>query len=352
MKLYALFALAISAGTWSGASVAVSALECSGCTAKQEEDKVRNRPSGNGYFFVYNLPQARVRKFLTYLTADDGLRSAEGENLRGIDGIEIARFATTPDGDAGERPKEGSKAAGWVRVLEEYPVDPGVQEIFNTMVQVERESPGMIRGEQRTRVPIGNVGQYPSDQGLGPRDYDPRLIAWDSAGQGEFNRFIERMSEKLESRESANSLHPSLGKVLFGVHGKSKSVTVSFGSGGYGVGVSWERVGSSVKIKVCDSKENCVWLTLGSDGNGNISLVFEKVVDDTETPLPAESSAPRVRWSQAGGQSAAEYAAWLKRLYMGNTLNVIGGPQGCRTHILSCTEITGTTLLACQLHCQ
>jgi hypothetical protein len=346
MKLLALFALVLIFAGWSDASHAVRALECADCSAQQEEDTVK-RLGGNGYFFVYNLQQARVRKFLTYLTADDGLAVRES-GPRGTGGVEVTRYAATPEGDIGER-LGNAKAVGWVRVLEEYPVDADVAQIFTAILDVERAAPGVIRGLQRAHVPIGNVGQVPGN--LGPRNYDPRLAAWDYPNAGEFNSFVERMGEMLSTKDSANRLNPTLGKILFGVHAQSKSVNVSVGSGGVSLGVQWERLGPKTLIKVCDDQGNCVHMTLASDGE-NVYAQFEKVVDASNTTLPAETIPLNVRWTERGSQSAAEYAAWLQRLYRGNTLNIVGGSSGCGTRILACTAIPDTTLLACQLSCQ
>lgn len=354
MKRWSMIGMGMIAWAWASSSfAAVQMLECAGCTAQQEEAKIKSG-SRNGWFFTYNIPSQRLRKFLTYLEYDDSATHASpvtkaarsSSSAKNWGGVVLDISPATAAEIAAIGP--GTHAAGWHRVVEEYPVDQSVRTIFNSLVDTESQYPGVNFRANRARIPIENLGLTVGP--IAPRFFDPREIAWNQQNGGEFNDFIDRVTDTFESQVEANRVSPVVGKLINDIRGQAKSVSVGIGPEGVTAGLEIERMSEPVQIKVCDSKENCVYLTLSKNGT-YVQVTYEKTVDSKNITLPVWSNNVNMRWPSGGGQNATEYSNWLRNRGYGNT-EIIGGSSGCAGYVLACTGITDTTLLACKLFCQ
>lgn len=338
MKLYALFAPALVAGLWSNpGEAATKAFACNGCSPMQEEQKAL-ASQGRGYLFVYNVAGNRIRKFEIVVFAG-GTNALSPDAKAG--GVRIVATDQPPEGAAAE--------AGVIRELWEYQVDPGVREIFDAIVAVERQAPGFIEGKNEVNVPIRNIGQTVGT--LGPRAFDPREIAWNSGTRGgEYRQFMNQLTTQLGGSTSAYAVHPEVGRALYGVFFRLGGVGVSFSGGGFGISISFERLKNPLKLKLCDTDGNCVLVKVKIEGD-DLELTYEGAFDKFDTPLQTESTAFSMRWLANGREGANAYAQYMRNVHRANVDFTGGNQYGCNKYVLACTQITGTNLLACQIHC-
>lgn len=341
MKLYALFALALGAGLWSDVDAAPTrAVACNACSPMQEEQKAL-AAQGRGYIFVYNVAGNRIRKFEILVFAGSGNGMSPIDTKRG--GTRIVSTTEPPEGAAPD-------AAGTViRELWEDAVDPGVQEIFDSIVTVERQAPGFIEGKNEYVVPIRNIGLTVGT--IGPRPFDPRGIAWSAGGGGtnEYDLFMDQLNDRLNSSSSAYAISPLVGRALYSIFFRLSSVSISFSGGGFGLGISFERLSSPIKLKLCDDEGNCVTVSVKME-DGVAKITYEKTNDKYGARLPVEAPSVSTRWPSNGREGANAYAQWLRRTNAAR--DILGGNQyGCGSYVLACTRIEGTTMLACQIHC-
>lgn len=332
-------------GFANGAVAAVRAVECHGCSPLQEEQKALGL-SGRGYLFVYNITNNRIRKFEVVLMADG--RAAATAPATKPRGTLVATDNGAAVGDASAQ--AGGSA---VRELWEYAVDAGVQRIFDTIVQAEAQIPGVLTRNRTVEVPIRNIGLVPGP--IGPRPHDPRDIAWWSgAPQGSaYNDFMDRLHDQLDDRASAERINATVARVLFDFHGQTRGVGVDVGLDSLSAGVSWERISPLLTIKLCDDAGNCVKVTVKRE-NGTTQATYEGVVDPYNLTLPTKEQARGMElgWRANGREGANAYATWLRGRGHA-TVEYVGGQQaGCGGYILACVRIEGSTMLACQLHCQ
>lgn len=343
MKLYAMLALSIAAGVWSGVVGAAPTpmLQCAACTPLQEENKIRNL-NRNGWFFVYNLQNARVRKFNTYLIADDDRSAGGGGKDEGVDTLEDANAFVNDAADELNRVQPG-----WVRVVEEYPVDPSVQKIFNSLLQTERERPGVNFGRNNVSFPIGSLGQ--TEGSIGVRDFDPREIAWtrNEANLAEYEKFMKRLEERLGKTEDLSRISPLLGQVL-ATKIEMKNASFSGGTSGASIGINVSDVPGEDVVDFCDNQFNCVSVKMVSDGK-KVQSTFVRVRDRDGSTLPAKGQAVNANWGPTGRDTASAYVEWLRR--KGISTEVIGGSSGC-SYALACVAVVDTNLLSCQLFCR
>lgn len=339
----------LAIGFANSAAAGVRALECDGCSPLQEEQKALSAP-GRGHLFVYNISGNRIRKFEIILMANGLLSSpTDSKQAQGA-----KNSATLVASDSHTTAGASTEAGGNVtRELWEYRVDADVKRIFDAIVHAESQIPGVVARNRSVEVPIRNIGLTPGP--IGPRPHDPRDVAWAAgAPQGaDYVEFMDRLQDQLGDRASAAGVSPIVAEVLFDIQGQTRGASIEVGNGSIAAGINWERISPSLTIKLCDNQGNCVRVTVKRE-NGVTQTTYEGVTDTNNVTLPTKDQARGVdlEWRANGREGANAYANWLRDRGRA-TIEYVGGQQfGCGGYILSCVRIEGTTMLACQLHCQ
>lgn len=121
----------------------LKALLCDGCMAHEEERRALGEMS-NGYLFVYNVDDNRIRKFEVVTAPTPSSTQAASQR----DAVGATKVVSEP-----VDPPAGSKLRPLVRELWEYPVDENVRKIFDSLVRVESRSPGtLVQGREHEAI--------------------------------------------------------------------------------------------------------------------------------------------------------------------------------------------------------
>jgi hypothetical protein len=274
--------LAISAGVL--ASVLVPALgvastlaqmeECQNCTSTQMLNKAKH--SQIGYVFVYDIPNHIIRKYETYMDSTCSQLPAPS-------------LSTDNDQRQGDETQCGQFKDG----VPAGPVDPDVQEVFDTLFQVWTVNPTLA-----TTMKATYRGSMPIDTTTG-QPFDLPRVAWDYP-QGSYVRFVETIGGTLQTRNGANSLVPKLGDMMYGVNMGSYGVAI--GIPPLVLDLHWDRNTVTVSLDMCDPSGNCAKFKVVPTG-GEPTLTYLGVFDNEQN-----------MWPSMSGTAPGSMTAWPFRL--------------------------------------
>ena len=280
-------------------------VECKNCTATQMQTMAKNQPIG--YQFVYDLAHNIVRKYDVYW---DSTCIAPAVVQRGTDGGDQTRRATQVNGP-------GANCGSFKAADEVSPVDPDVQDIFNSLRSTWLVNPALADTGKTTRTnpPVNPRTGQP---------FDPARIGWDYPG-GDYEDLREYLANQLKSRAAANAFSPGLGDYIDGV-----SIAINGADIGVGVlvHITLDRTTGMIEIDICNANGDCAKVEVHVNNGAITNLTFIGAFDVDNRLYPSASGiTPGAggHWNFGNGADASHFGQFL-----GNAAGYsIPSPPGC-----------------------
>lgn len=272
MNLHALFivlALVVAAPTAHATQSVFPARSCANCTASQMQTMAKNTMPV-GITFVYDLPHHAIRKYDVYMDSD----------CRPVGGLSSS--AVRGKGGAGTKTGEGADCGSFKAADEMMPVDPDVQEAFDTLYNSYVHDPSLASNGEILHygVPL-NPHNYPNPFNL-------QQVAWDYPNAS-YQDFMREINDIFSDKSSMNQWDPGTGDYLFGYEMASfhVGVVLSVPPGVEGQ-VSWDR-NNMVHVSICTdnagSPGDCAKFDVAAS-SGVVQIQFKGIFDKNNDIYP------------------------------------------------------------------
>lgn len=244
-------ALAVVAGLTLGSTALAqraSFYQCDGCTAADMRETAM--VIGNGDHHLYNV-QTRTLKRYTVRGGSQPLA------VIGPDGRRGARTTEKPSVESTQRAPAAAQATyGGQTIVQEQIPDSRVVAIFQDMIALDAQYPGVFNSLSSVEVPLETVGSYVD--GSSYRPYSPAGVALarpvgSFPGSGEFNSFMDALRAALTRADAG------LGGQLSGLLGIGNRINgVSIQTPAGGAGLSWDNFTTPTFLSLCNSSGACI----------------------------------------------------------------------------------------------
>ena len=297
MKKLLLAALLLCAGCMSSARAAQTVAlmkECANCTATQMQTMAKNSPVG--YTFVYDLGHNIIRKYDVYTDSTCAGNPAPQNSATG--GHEAAQASGVGGG--------GGVQCGSFKAADEVtPVNPGVQNIFNSLRAAWLVNPTLANTAKARRVdpPINpNTGQ----------PFNIPAVGWDYP-QGEYRDLYEYLRDVVlgTTRAAANDFAPGLGDFVFGVSMAVDGVDIGAPPQVLTVHIALDRGYGVVHIDICNANGDCAKYDVTVVNGVVTKIAFDGAFDSANMMYPsATGAAPgqATSWHWGLGTDADHFA--------------------------------------------
>jgi hypothetical protein len=243
----------------------------------------KNQPVG--YAFIYDLAHNIIRKYEVYWDSTCGPQQA-------------------PQVSSGN----GANCGSFKAADEVTPVNPGVQNIFNSLHSTWLVNPTLANQAR------SEVQNFPLDGNGIP--YDASKIAWDYP-QGVYLSFYNYIRDHvLGSRANANAFSPGMGDFIFGVSVAVNSVDVGNPPQVLIVHVTFDRQIATVHLMVCNNSGDCVNFDIKVLDGAIDSVTYTGTFDSDNMMLPSQSGQTPGQlnsWHWQYGSDADHFAQMLNQ---------------------------------------
>jgi len=282
LTLWALLALAAAVSpNIHAAQTAAVMVECKNCTATQMQTMAKNQPVG--YQFVYDLAHDVVRKYDVYWDST------------------CVAPAEVQGGARGNGP--GAACGSFKAADEAGPVDPDVQDIFDSLHAVWLVNP--------TLVSTGKVIR--TDPLINPRThqpFDPARVAWDYPG-GNYKDLRDYLWNQLDGRATGNDIAPGLGDYIQGVSVALNGVDIGIG---VLVHIALDRMTGTIRIDICNANGDCADVEVHVSDGAITDITFVGSFDTDNNMYPNANGTPPGQgghWNFGNGADGSHFGQSL-----------------------------------------